>query len=407
MTVLDEAKEINDQIIAWRRKLHKIPEIGLILPQTAAFVKARLDEMDIPYTTYEKHSGIVALIGKTPGKTIALRADMDGLRIEEESAFEYRSENSNMHACGHDAHTAILLGTAKLLKKHENELTGQVKLLFQPAEEGPGGALPMIEDGVLDDPKVDAILALHMDRKIRPTPCKNGHIFVKYGNSSAADDQVDITIIGKSGHGSEPHRCIDPITVSSLVVTAIQHIVSREISPFSPCVISFGTITGGQGAENIIPNKVVLYGTIRNQDMDTRDFVFQRIKEIVTHIAKAMRADSTVTYRNGYPPTKNDKAMVDSFLASAHKILPPEDIHITTEEHMGGEDAGFFYQKVPGCFFRLYSAAPFADGQIYPAHSSRFVLDDSVLYRGAALFVQSVFDQLRDDPQNKVEEIIT
>lgn len=394
MTLLDEAKGISSEIIAWRRELHKIPEIGLILPQTAAFVKARLDEMGIAYTTFERHSGIVALIGKTPGKTIALRADMDGLRINEESDLEYRSQNSYMHACGHDAHTAILLGTAKLLKKHEDQLNGQVKLLFQPAEEGPGGALPMIEDGVLENPKVDAILALHTDRKPYEFPCKNGDVIVKYGNSSAADDQVDIEIIGKSGHGSQPDLCVDPIAISSLVIAAIQQIISREISPFSPCVISFGTMTGGQGAENIIPNTVVLHGTIRNQDLATRDFVFKRIEEVVKYITKAMRADYSVTYLNGYPPTKNDKDMVDGFLASAHKILPPGDIHISAQEVMGGEDAGFFYQKVPGCFFRLYTAAPFADGEVYPAHSSRFVLDDSELYRGAALFFQNIFDQL-------------
>ena len=394
MTALDEAREISGEIIAWRRELHKIPEIGLVLPQTAAFVKACLDEMAIPYTTYPGHSGIVALIGKTAGRTIALRADMDGLRINEEADFAYRSQNGNMHACGHDAHTAILLGTAKLLKKHEPELTGQVKLLFQPAEEGPGGALPMIADGALDNPRVDAIIALHMDRRVHAASCKNGDIFVKYGNSSAADDQVDITIIGKSGHGSEPHRCVDPIAIASLVVSAIQLIVSREISPFTPCVISFGTIAGGQGAENIIPNTVVLHGTIRNQDLATRDFVFRRIEEIVGHIAAAMRAGHQVTFLNGYPPTSNDKAVVDSFLASARKILPPEDIHTTDEDSMGGEDAGYFFQKVPGCFFRLYGAAPFADGEIYPAHSSRFVLDDSVLYRGAALFLQNVFDTL-------------
>lgn len=394
MNALDEAKAISEEIVAWRRALHKTPEIGLVLPQTAAFVKARLDEMGIAYTTFTRHSGIVALLGQKPGKTIAIRADMDGLRINEESDFDYRSQNSNMHACGHDAHTAILLGVAKLLKQHEAQLNGQVKLLFQPAEEGPGGALPMIEDGVLENPKVDAILALHMDRKVHAGACKNGDMFVKYGNSSAADDQVDITIIGKSGHGSEPHRCIDPIAVATLVVNSLQYIISREISPFSPCVITFGTMTGGNGAENIIPNTVELHGTIRNQDLDTRAFVFQRIEEIVKYMTKAMRADYKLTFLNGYPPTKNDAEMVDRFLASARKILPPEDVHISTEDSMGGEDAGFFYQQVPGCFFRLYSAAPFADGEIYPAHSSRFVLDDSVLYRGTALFVQGALDYL-------------
>ncbi len=397
MAVLDDAKKISGEIIAWRRQLHKIPEIGLILPQTAAFVKARLDEMGISYTTFERHSGIVALIGEKPGKTIALRADMDGLRINEESDFDYHSQNNNMHACGHDAHTAILLGTARLLKDHEAELNGQVKLLFQPAEEGPGGALPMIEDGVLEKPQVDTILALHTDNKVHNVPCKNGDIFVKYGNSSAADDQVDITIIGKSGHGSEPQRCVDPITIASLVVMAIQHIISREISPFSPCVITFGTMTGGDGAENIIPNKVELHGTIRNQNLDTRDFVLQRLQEVVKYVTKAMRADYTINFLNGYPPTKNNSVMVDSFLSSAHKILPDEDIHITTEESMGGEDAGFFYQKIPGCFFQLVTAAAFVDGKNYPAHSSKFVLDDSVLYRGTALFVQSVLDQLQSE----------
>lgn len=395
MTALEEAKAISDEIIAWRRKLHQIPEIGLVLPQTADFVQKRLTEMEISYTTFPNHSGIVALIGKKPGKTLALRADMDGLRIGEEADFDYRSQNENMHACGHDAHTAILLGAAKLLKQHENELNGQVKLLFQPAEEGPGGALPMLEDGVLENPKVDAILALHMDRKLHNFSCKNGDIIVKYGNSSAADDQVNITIIGKSGHGSEPHRCIDPIAVATLVVNSLQYIISREISPFSPCVITFGTMIGGHGAENIIPNTVELHGTIRNQDLATRSFVFQRIEEIVKYMTKAMRADYKLEFLNGYPPTKNDQERVDAFLTSARKILPEESIHISTEESMGGEDAGFFYQKVPGCFFRLYSALPFSDGEIYPGHSSRFVLDDSVLYRGTALFLQNAIDYLK------------
>lgn len=396
MNILIEAEKLSDQIIFWRRQLHQIPEIGLVLPQTAAFVKKCLDNMSISYQTYENHSGIVAVLGKNTGKTIGIRADMDGLRIQEDSDFEYKSSNKNMHACGHDAHTAILLGTAALLKKHEAELAGQVKLIFQPAEEGPGGAKVMIEDGVMENPHIDAMLALHTERRCYSQSVNSGDILFKYGNSSAADDQVNITIIGKSGHGSAPDLCIDPIAAATLVINNIQYIISREIDPFKPCVITFGSIKGGDGAENIIPDTVEIHGTIRNQDLQVRDFVMKRIEEIVKYVTKATRTDYEIEFLNGYPPTKNDDKMVDAVIASAKKILPGETLKIITDESMGGEDAGFFYQKAPGCFFRLYTPAAYTDNIVHPAHSSRFVLDDSQLYRGTALFVQSSLDYLNN-----------
>lgn len=392
--MLEAAKKMSDDIAYWRRELHKIPETGLFLPKTSAFVLKKLMEWGIECQTYQGHSGITAVIGKKEGRTIALRADMDALMIKEEANIPFKSLNDNMHACGHDAHTAILLGAAKILQEHENALNGKVKLIFQPAEEGPGGALPMIEDGALNG--VDAILGMHVTRGEYPSAgsLKNGDILAKYGNSSAADDQVDITIIGKGGHGSTPDLCVDPVTISSLLINAIQLIISREISPFTPCVITFGSVNIGRGAENIIADRAELRGTIRNQDLETRDFVFRRIEEVTKYITKAMRADYILRFRDGYPPTKNDDKIVDGFLASARSIFDKDEVKIFKEDIMGGDDAGFFYQRVPGCYFNLYSQLAHDDGIIYPAHNSKFLIDDSVLYKGSAAFAKAAIDYL-------------
>ena len=393
MNALTLAKEIAEEITGWCRDLHRIPEIGLNLPKTAAYVTARLDEMGISYQLFERHSGIVVLLGKPTGKTIALRADMDALPIKELVESDYKSENEYMHACGHDAHTAMLLGVAKILKTHEDELNGQVKLLFQPAEEGPGGAAPMIEDGVLENPKVDAILALHCDR----TPgmgYQNGDMLVKYGNITAADDQIDIRIFGKGGHGAQPHLCVDPVAVAALVINNLQYIISREVKPGKAAVITLATVQAGRGAENIIPDEVYIRGTVRNSDMETRAFVFQRIDEILKGTCMAMRADYELKFDYGYPPVFNEQSMTDGMIATAKNLLGDDKVKLYTEQAMGGEDAGFFYQKVPGCFFRLYNPAPFADGEIYPGHNARFVLDDSILYEGTALLAQGAVDFL-------------
>ncbi|OPJ63885.1 M20 metallopeptidase family protein [Clostridium chromiireducens] len=393
MDILEQAHALSDEIVKWRRDLHKVPEIGMILPKTFEYVKGKLEEFNIEYTTYENHSGISAVLGKKAGKIIAIRADMDALAIKEETNLEFKSENDNMHACGHDGHTAILLGVAKILKENEEKLNGKVKLVFQPSEEiGPGGALAMIEDGVLENPKVDAMLALHVDSKL--DEYKNGDILVRYGSMSAAEDPINIKIIGKGGHASTPNFCIDPISVATLLINNIQYILTREVNQTIPTVISFGSIQGGRNSYNIIPDIVEIKGTVRNTDNEIRKFVLQRIEEIVAGLTKIMRADFELDFYGGCPAVINDNNMVDMLLKSSRKILGEDHVHILSDYNMGAEDAGFFFEKIPGCYFRLYNPAAFEDGVVYPAHNSKYMMDDSVLYRGAAVMLQAALDYL-------------
>lgn len=389
--LLEEAQELQQKIVEWRRILHRYPETGLILPKTADFVTKQLKAAGIEYRTYEKHSGITAVIGKKEGKTIAIRADMDGLPIKEETGLTYASANENMHACGHDAHTAILIATAVILKKHEDELNGRVKLIFQPAEEGPGGADPMVKDGVVDD--VDAILAMHVGTMAGMA--ENGDIAVSYSNTTAADDQVIISIQGLGGHGSVPHECVDPVAIAALIINNIQYIVSREVPPSEAAVVTLASVEAGRGAYNIIPETAVVKGTIRNGSPVVRNHVLKRIEEIAVKTAEMMRGSCTVEIVDGYPALVNDRAVVESFLESAKKLIPPEEIHIMEHGLMGGEDAAFFFEKVPGCYFFLTNYAPCpTDGKVYGAHHPRFCLNEDVFYRGAALFVQAVSDWL-------------
>lgn len=393
MESLIEAKKIQNDIIKWRRDLHKIPEIGLILPHTSAYVSERLDEMGIRYKTYSNHSGIVAIIGdeNKSKKTVAIRADMDALKIKEEVDTSFKSENDNMHACGHDAHTAILLGVAKILKENEEKLNGRVKLIFQPAEEGPGGAEPMVKDGVLDDPNVEAIFVLHVDNF--PPHMKVGSIGVSYGTMYASDDQLYVKIKGKGGHGALPHESIDPIIITAHIITALQNIISRELKPSNPGVITIASINAGRGTTNIISDSAEILGTVRTLNKDTRQFVLKRIEEIISCITKGFRAEYELKYFDSYPPVVNSKDLTEQFIMSAKKVIPEEDILILDEPDMGGEDAAFFFEKVPGVYFLLNTLKEH-NGEVYPPHNSKFQVDDSVLYIGTALFVQAVLDYL-------------
>ena len=388
------AEEIKEEIKAWRRYLHTVPELGLWLPQTKAFVKSKLDEWGVSYTECENCDGVVALIGNPGGKCLAIRADMDALPINEEVDTEYKSCNDNMHACGHDCHASILLGVAKILKAHESELKGYVKLFFQPGEEGPGGAPVMIADGCMENPHVDNIYALHVGGLEEGD--SYGDISVHYGDVSAADDQFDLTIIGRGGHGASPHLCIDPVIVATTIINTFQTIISREMDPLDPAVITVATLKAGRGAENIISDTCYMRGTVRNKNMKNRDYILGRMEEVVKGICMAMRADYDWKLDYGYQPVFNDTEMTDKLIASAKKVLGEEGVHIRGKQGMGGEDAGFFYQLVPGCFFNLCCTAPYTDGVRYPAHNSKFVVNDDVLYKGTAVFVQAVFDYFED-----------
>lgn len=392
INVVEEVKKIEKKIISWRRDLHKIPELGLELPNTSKYIQEKLSEMGIKYHTLVNGNAIVGIIkGTKEGKTIALRADMDGLPIKEETGLSFASYNGCMHACGHDAHSAILLGAAKVLNKNRDKLKGNVKLFFQPGEEYPGGALPMIKEGAMENPKVDAVLGLH-NGSISKDVTK-GKIGVCYGPMMASMDRISIKIKGKGSHGAYPELSVDPISTAAEVISALQRIVSREVKAIDPAVLSITRINGGFN-QNIIPDVVEIEGTVRAVNPETRNFIAKRIDEITKGITTAMRADCEVEYEFKYPPLINSQEFTKDFVESAKNIISEEEIYEIKSPVMGGEDMAYFLEKVPGTFFFLSNPNE-VDGVTYPHHNSKFDVDESIFYIGSSLFVQAVLDFLK------------
>lgn len=389
MNFLDDALKIRDQIVRWRRDFHQIPEVDLDIPQTKSYIKNELMEMGISVQEYEKHSGMTAVIGRGGNKTVGIRADMDALPVREESGLAYASDTGKMHACGHDAHAAALLGTALILKKHEDELPGKVKLIFQPGEENLIGAKAMIGDGVLEHPHVDVLLAMHVGNL--GGMADNGDIIVGKKNVFYASETIEIEIAGRGGHASTPHLTVDPIVIAGQILEGLQSIVSREIQPGVPAIISITNISGGLGTYNVIPDRVKMMGGIRARDRETQEFLFRRVREVVEGVSASKGAVGTFKRIQGTPPLVNDAGVVDSFLASAGKILPQQSIHEMVQINMGAEDAAYLFEKVPGCYFFLCNAMP-CDGVVYPHHNGKFQIDDTILYRGTALMAQAAYD---------------
>ena len=384
------AQEILADIINWRRDLHKIPEIGFDLQKTSAYIRDRLDEMGIPYQQVAE-TGIVALIeGAEQGPTIALRADMDALPIREETGLPFASTNGNMHACGHDAHMAILLGTVKILSGINSKLKGNIKLLFQPGEEGYGGAEEMIKAGCLDSPKVDMAFGLHVGQ-IFPEVA-TGQIGICEGPILAAATAFTMKVKGKSTHGALPHLGVDPITTTSEIILALQKIVSREVDPLNPAVLTVGKIEGGE-AFNIITSEVNLCGDFRTLYESDRLFITDRMKEMSKAIAEANRAEAEVEILGGYPPTVNDAEATRIIIDAAAEIIGSENIIHLKKPNMGTEDMSLYLEKVPGAFFVLGTGNP-EKGITYPHHNSKFDLDEDALWVGAAVFVKTILDRL-------------
>ncbi len=391
LNVIEEVKRIEQEIINWRRKLHEIPELGLNLPQTVRLITEELDKMKIEYHTLVNGNAIVGLIkGREEGKTIALRADMDALPIREETGLEFQSTNGCMHACGHDGHAATLLAVAKILNENKDKFKGNIKLLFQPGEEYPGGAMPMIDEGAMDNPKVDAVMGLHMGNLVKEAP--SGAISVCYGTMMAAVDKVSIKIIGKGAHGAYPHQSIDPIVIASEVVIALQTIVSREIMPVEPAVVSITRIQGGFN-QNIIPDSVELEGTVRTFNEDTRSRIARRMEEIIKGITMAHGATYELDYEYCYPAVVNSEEFTKGFVESAKKILEEEAIVEMKTPVMGAEDMSYFLQKAPGTLFFLNNPKQI-EGEYYPHHSHKFDIDESQLWKGAAVMIQAAIDWL-------------
>ncbi|MGN6673738.1 MAG: M20 metallopeptidase family protein, partial [Thermomicrobiales bacterium] len=368
----DEIAEWEPELIVTRRDFHMHPEMGLEEVRTSGIVAERLRALGLD----EVHTGIGVtgvkgvLRGGKPGKTLLLRADMDALPIEEENDVAYKSQNPGvMHACGHDAHTAMLLGVARLLSERQDQLTGTVKFLFQPAEEvPPGGAKPMIEAGVLENPHVDAAFGVHIGQDL-PV----GTIGVCTGPMNAASDGFVATIKGQGGHAARPHVAVDPIVIAAQCVIALQTLVSREVNPLREAVITIGAIQAGT-VSNVIPEDATLRATVRTFDEEVRQHLAERIPALIKGIAVAMRGDADVAYRFGYPSLVNDAAMTDLVREVAREIVGPEKL-IEREPGMGGEDMAYFLREVPGCFFRIGWRNP-ERGLIYGHHHPRFNVDD-------------------------------
>ncbi|NJK38273.1 MAG: amidohydrolase [Oscillatoriales cyanobacterium RM2_1_1] len=383
--IRSDIRNLQPQLVTWRRRLHQYPELGFKEQLTAEFVAERLQEWGIEFQAGIAQTGLVATItGAQPGPVLAIRADMDALPIQEENQVPYKSRHDGiMHACGHDGHTAIALGTAYYLAQHRHALKGIVKLIFQPAEEGPGGAKPMIEAGVLTNPNVDAIIGLHLWNNL-----PLGTVGVRTGALMAAVEQFECKIFGQGGHGAIPHQTVDPIVVSAQIVNALQSIVSRNVDPIQSAVVTIGSLHAGH-THNVIPGQAVMQGTVRYFSPSYDGFFPQRIEQIIAGICQSYGARYELNYYSLYPVLINDPRMAELVRSVAETVIETAAGVVPECQTMGGEDMAFFLQQVPGCYFFLGSANP-EQNLAYPHHHPRFDFDETALAMGVELFVRCV-----------------
>lgn len=392
MSIVQASRALEKQVIEWRRAVHRRPEVGMDLPETSAFVRRVLSEIGLRPSN--SGAGVVAVIdGAAPGKCVAVRADMDALPMQEDTGLAFASEKPGMmHACGHDAHVAIALGVAKVLKDERHSFPGAVKLIFQPAEEGPGGALPMIQEGALENPRVDAIIACHVGN-IWPEARSTGVIGVRYGTIMASCDNFAIRVRGKGGHGAMPHLSVDSVLVAAHVVTSLQSIVSRELKPTASGVITVGKINGGC-AENIIAPEVLMEGTIRALDPATREYLDRRVEELPKAVASSMRATAEVNVNRGYPPTINNPEFTRFFQEAAISLFGSDSVREIGEPSMGAEDMAYFLERVPGTYFGLGTHSG-DDRTSYPHHHPKFDVDEAALWKGTAVMAETAVRWLK------------
>ena len=392
MDLLQEIKGLEPRMLEWFRHLHRNPEIEMELPKTVAFVCERLKEMGIEPTVLPEASSVVAVIGSGDGPVVALRADMDALRVQEETGLPYASEVPGMmHACGHDGHTAMLLAAARYLKAHEAELPGRVKLLFQAAEENLRGAKAMIAAGALENPHVDRVLALHAGSFCGDYP--DGDFILSEGVTFFSSDNIRITVAGRGGHAAAPHLAVDPIITAARIIEGLQQLVAREVSPNVPAVLSITHIHAGDETFNVIPDGAVLMGGIRTVNPERREYLIRRAEEIAVGIGTAMGASVTFERVDGCPATINDKDVALEVQQSAEKIFPGQ-LHWMKEANTCSEDASYFLEARPGCYLFLASKGLADDGVHHSHHNAKFCLNETVLWKGAAVLVQAALDQM-------------
>lgn len=377
--LLELAQSLQLRLTTWRRDFHQHPEIGYEELRTSAIVAEHLERLGLEVTTNVGHTGVVGLLrGESDGPTIALRADMDALPIQDQKAAAYRSQTEGKaHLCGHDAHTSMLMGAAELLTGLGRPKSGNIKFIFQPAEEGLAGARAMIQDGALLNPQVDAIAGLHV------TPgMDTGTVGVTKGVAFASADPLVIRIFGKGGHAARPHEGIDAIAVSAQVITALQNVASRMVDPLEPVVVTIGKITGGYMGTAIAP-EVEMIGTVRTLSPGLRAKMPELIEQVVSGICASFGAGHEVIYGDGYPPVVNDDGMVD-FLTDTINGLDWAKGWSSIKPSTGGEDFAFYGEQIPGVFFRLGSGND-EERTRYPLHHPMFDLDESVMPYGVGL----------------------
>jgi len=379
---MESAEEIAPGVVADRRYFHQHPELGFQEEGTARLVAERLRALNLDEVrTGIAKTGVMGVLhgGKGPGKTVLLRADMDALPITELNDVPYKSENEGaMHACGHDAHTAMLLGAARVLAARRHEFAGTIKFIFQPSEEANGGgAKPMIEAGVMENPHVDAAFGIHVGSNLPA-----GVIAVKGGASNAATDSARVTIRGLGGHAARPHKAIDPVVIGAHCIIALQTLVAREVDPFSPVVLTVGSLHGGT-VSNVIPEEAYFLATIRTTTEETRQLMAERIPQICQGIAETFRATADTQYVFGYPPLVNDEDAASLVRTVATEVVGAERV-MAAEAGMGGEDMSFFINAAPGAFYRL-GVRNEAQGKTYGHHHPRFDVDEDALATGVAM----------------------
>ncbi len=374
-----------EQVIAFRRDLHRIPETGFKEAKTSAYVAERLAKLNLDVRTGIATHGVVGLLrtGK-PGPTLMIRADMDALPIAEETGLPFASTHPGcMHACGHDSHMAMALGAASVLSALKDRFRGNVKFVFQPAEEGPGGAQPMIAAGVMENPTVDYCLGCHLWAE-RP----EGYIGVRPGAFMAAMDRFDIKITGKGGHGAQPHLCVDALEVGTQVVAALQRIVSRHIDPIEPAVVTVASFHAGT-AFNITPAEAVMSGTTRTFNKEIWSSWRDRIDRVVRGVCESMGAGYELNFSWGYPPTVNDASMADVVRRCAVQVVGAERV-VVPDLTMGGEDMSFFLQRAPGCYYCIGVGREGAA----PLHNPKFDFKEDLMLLGVETHCRVALDLL-------------
>ncbi|MGN1183600.1 MAG: M20 family metallopeptidase [Oliverpabstia sp.] len=388
--IFEAAEQLKEELLQIRRTIHQNPEAGPSLPHTKEFVMKKLQEYGYqPEEICE--SGIVATLeGGKPGKTILLRADMDALSILEKAPVSFASENGKMHACGHDMHATMLLGAAKLLMEHREEIEGQVKLVFQPDEEGFTGAKAMLKAGVLENPSVDAGLALHVNSG---TP--SGMVLCGMGTCMAGCTLFRIQVKGTGCHGAMPETGVDPINIAAHIYLSLQEIIAREVAPTKPAVVTIGKFVGGK-APNIIPGEVVMEGTIRTLDRQLSEQIFRRIQDISTQTAALFRGKTEVTEIASAPPLINDKEMVKEMAGYVGELVDPSKVIVFEQGGMGSEDFASYTYEIP-CSYLLVGAGIPQENELFgkPMHNECVVFNEDILPLGSAIYAYSAMKWLK------------